>query len=216
MKQPVNTLVIFDCDGVLVDSEHLANQALVDCLADLQISMVVEDAIKKFKGRKLADCLTVIEKENGRALPELFEATFRQKMSEYFEAKLQPIEGVEKAIQSLPHLKCAASNAPLQKIKRSLEIVGLIHHFEENIFSAYTIQKWKPDPDLFLHACKEMGCRPSHSVVVEDSELGVQAALAGGFKVLAFGACTARHNDVTPFQYMSELPRLIQGLLPVD
>lgn len=209
-------LVIFDCDGVLVDSERLGNQALVDCLFELQITMSVEDAVRNFKGRKLADCLTEIEKTRNCTLPEAFEVKFRKKMGEYFETYLQPIEGVSRAIDSISHLKCAASNGPIHKTKRNLEIAGLIHHFEVNIFSAYTIQKWKPDPDLFLHACSAMGSCSSHSVVVEDSELGIQAALAGGFKVLAFGEHTVRHNHVIPFKHMSELPHLIQSVLPVD
>jgi HAD superfamily hydrolase (TIGR01509 family) len=211
-----NKLIIFDCDGVLVDSEHLANQALVDCLANIRISMSLEDALRNFKGRKLADCLAEIEKTNNCVLPESFEATFRQKMGEYFEAKLQPINGIAKALQSLSYSKCAASNGPVQKTKRNLEIAGLIHYFGDHIFSAYTIQKWKPEPDLFLHACKEMGSQPAHSVVVEDSELGIEAALAGGFKVLAFGVHTIQHRDVTSFQHMSELPKLIQEILSAN
>lgn len=208
--------MIFDCDGVLVDSEHLANQALVDCLSDLQIMMSVEDAIRNFKGRKLADCLLEIEKTRSCTLPELFEETFRRRMGEYFESRLQPIEGVAEAIEAIPHSKCVASNGPILKTKRNLEITGLLHQFGENIFSAYTIQKWKPAPDLFLHACKEMVSQPVDSIVIEDSELGIQAALAGGFKVLAFGVHTVKHRDVISFQHMSELSGLVRRLLPVN
>lgn len=206
-------LIIFDCDGVLVDSEHLANQALVDCLAEIQIKMTVDTAIQHFKGRKMADCFSEIEKTNNCILLEKFEASFRERMSEYFESRLKPIHGIADSLERIPHSKCVASNGPLKKTKRNLEIVGLAHHFGENIFSAYSIQKWKPEPDLFLHACREMASLPSNTIVVEDSELGIQAALAGGFKVLAFRIETVQNIDVVPFQDMSELPHLIDRLL---
>lgn len=209
MKIEVKKLVIFDCDGVLVDSEQLANQALVDCLSDLQIVMTVDEANQKFKGRKLADCLVEIEDTKSCTLPQSFESVFRQKMSEYFESQLQPIEGIADAVKRIHHLKCVASNGPLQKIKRNLEIVGLQPHFGENIFSAYTIQKWKPEPDLFLHACRVMGSTPEHSIVIEDTEFGIQAALAGGFKVLAYGVMSDKENVIS-FQKMCELPALIE------
>lgn len=205
-------LIIFDCDGVLVDSERLANQALVDCLAEHHVSMTVEDAIQRFKGRKLADCLAEIEVMKNASLPVTFEKTFRARMSGYFESQLGPVEGVEDALRRIPHSKCVASNGPIEKTRRNLEIAGLHRHFGENIFSAYTIQKWKPEPDLFLHACKEMGAEPANCIVVEDSELGIQAARAGGIAVLAYGVATARTPGVTPFQTMSELPGLIDRL----
>jgi HAD superfamily hydrolase (TIGR01509 family) len=211
----VKNLVIFDCDGVLVDSETLANKAFVDCLIEIQIQMTVEDAVKRFKGRKMADCLLEVEKLYSRALPKSFETTFRKRMSDYFESDLKPITDVEIAIKNISQIKCVASNGPLQKTKRNLEITGLIHHFGESIFSAYTIQKWKPEPELFLHACKEMGSAPKHSVVVEDSELGVQAACAGGFHVLAYGFKPSLNSEVVSFQHMSELPSLIDRLFMV-
>lgn len=203
-------LVIFDCDGVLVDSEPLANQALVDCLAGLQIVMTLEEALERFKGRKLADCLVDIEKTRNCVLPETFVITLRERMNDYFESRLRPIRGATEAVKSISHIKCVASNGPLEKMKRNLEITGFKPHFGEYIFSAYTIQKWKPEPDLFLHACREMGFEPRHCVVVEDSELGIQAARAGGFKVLALGGGSSADKGVIPFQDMTELPRLIE------
>ena len=203
-------LVIFDCDGVLVDSEHLANLALVDCLAELQVHMTVDEAIRRFKGRKLADSFAEIEKTSNCNLPTTFEFTFRKRMSDYFELHLQAIPGVDEALKQIPLLKCVASNGPLQKTKRNLEITKLSPYFGENIFSAYTIQRWKPDPDLFLHACKEMGATPNQCIVVEDSESGIQAARAGGFKVLAYGFTSSQDENVIPFQCMSELPKLIR------
>lgn len=201
-------LVIFDCDGVLVDSEHLASQVLVDCLSELQITMSVDEALRRFKGRRLADCLAEIERLENRTLPQAFDTTYRERMSECFESHLRPIHGVDEAIKRIAHIKCVATNGPLDKAKRNLALTGLLPHFGENVFSAYVIQKWKPDPELFLHACREMGSTPQNCVVIEDSASGIQAARAGGFTVLAFGQHAS--TEVISFQDMTELPELVE------
>lgn len=205
MKQ----LVIFDCDGVLVDSEHLASVALVECLSEHNISMTAEEADVRFIGKRLAECLKDIERIHNRQLPVTFEAQYRQRMSDYFEAKLQAVPGVEDAIKKIAYPKCVASNGPREKIIKNLEITKLLQYFGDNIFSAYTINKWKPEPDLFLHACKTMGFEPHQALVVEDSAIGIQGALAGGFKVLAYKVYVQNEN-VTQFNSMSELPDLIE------
>jgi HAD superfamily hydrolase (TIGR01509 family) len=205
-------LVIFDCDGVLVDSEHLSNQALVDCLAEVQINISTAEAIHRFKGRNLVDCFLEIETSHNCRLPEAFETDFRKKRAQYFESYLKPIDGIESAIKNISHMKCVASNGPQQMIKRNLEITGLGRYFGESIFSAYAVQKWKPDPDLFLHACKSMGVEPKDCIVVEDSDVGIRAARAGGLRVLAFGSPPMAGQDVTSFQDMSQLPALIDNL----
>lgn len=212
MQRHMKQLVIFDCDGVLVDSELLASVALVDCLTEHNIAMKAEDADERFKGKRLSDCLLEIEQLYSCKLPAEFTDVYRARMSEYFEAKLKAIDGVEDAIKKIPHPKCVASNGPLEKMKRNLEITGLRNYFEENIFSAYTIQKWKPDPDLFLHACKTMGSEPQHAVVIEDSAIGIRGALAGGFKVLAYNVPSVQNVNVTHFRYMSELPTHIRSV----
>lgn len=204
-------LVIFDCDGVLVDSEHISNQALIDCLSEIKIEMSVDEALLRFKGRNLTECFSEIQTLRNCLLPSSFESTFRQRRRDYFESQLQPIKGIHAAIQKIPHSKCVASNGPEQMIKRNLELTKLSHHFGENIFSAYSIQKWKPDPSLFLHACKKMRSEPRMCVVIEDSEAGVAAALAGGFNVLAFGF-KASFCEVVSFETMSELPDLIEQI----
>ncbi len=209
-------LVIFDCDGVLVDSEHLANKAFVDCLAEIQITITVEEAIRRFKGRKMADCFSDVESSEKCKLPSAFEADLRERMNGYFETHLKAVSGAESAVKSVTVAKCVASNGPLQKTKRNLEITKLSTYFGEDVFSAYTIQKWKPDPDLFLHACKMMGSTPDHCIVVEDSDSGIQAALAGGFKVLAFGAEHTSSGNVTSFQSMLELPSLVDSFFKYD
>ncbi len=211
MQGHMKNMVIFDCDGVLVDSEQLANLALIECLAEINITMSIDEANQRFIGRRFADCLADVEKISNRPLPTKFAATYRARMGEYFESKLQPIHGVVEAVQGLTHAKCVASNGPLVKMKRNLEITGLLPFFGDNIFSAYTIEKWKPDPDLFLYACRTMGFEPHQCVVVEDSQPGIQAALAGGFKVLAY-KIAIDHENVIRFQSMSELPLLVENI----
>lgn len=206
-------LVIFDCDGVLVDSEHLANQALVDCLAELDIAMTVDEAVQRFQGRRLRDCLAEIEQVRNCTLPKGFDKTYRDRTIVYYASKLRSVPGIEDAIKRVPYAKCVASNGPLDQMKTNLMATKLIHHFGENLFSAYAIQKWKPDPDLFLHACTQMGSSPDHCVVVEDSEAGVAAALAAGMRVFAFGHKPAAQARFTAFREMSTLPDLIQQAL---
>ena len=211
MQQYMKNMVIFDCDGVLVDSEHLAHQVLIECLAEIDIPMTIEEANKRFIGRRLADCLHDIEKIANCTLPPGFSVTYRERTAQYFESQLRAMDGAMAAVQNIVHAKCVASNGPLIDMKRNLQITGLLPFFGDHIFSAYTIQKWKPEPDLFLHASKTMGFEPYQCVVVEDSVPGIQAALAGGFKVLGYKA-TSKNKDVIPFQSMFELPELVETI----
>ncbi len=182
-------LIIFDCDGVLVDSEKIANQVFVDCLADCQVSMSVAEAIRLFKGQKVSHCLSIIEGLTGSKLPSDFETNFRTKMMSRFETSLKPVEGVEAAIRALKDFNmCVASNGPIEKMQKTLSLVGLDKYFGKNIFSAYSIQKWKPEPDLFLHASSVFEVDPGNCLVIEDSALGIVAAQRAQMKVLGFVA----------------------------
>ncbi len=208
----MSKLIIFDCDGTLVDSENLANQVLVDYLQELNIQMSAFEALSRFKGRNMKECLREIEKLSNQFLPQDFEANYRQRMDIVFDRELKVIEGAEEVLKNISHPMCVASNAPVQKTKRSLATTKLDKYFGENIFSAYTIQKWKPEPDLFLHACKEMKFKPSQCVVIEDSDLGVQAGIKAGMQVLHYQSEeTARPklNQVQVFSSMKELISLL-------
>lgn len=207
-------LIIFDCDGVLVDSEKIANQAFVDCLADCKVSMSLTEAIQLFKGQKVSHCLTIIESITGSKLPQNFEATFRDKMMSAFETSLKPITGVEDAIRALKGFDmCVASNGPIEKVQKTLSLTGLDKHFGKNIFSAYTIQKWKPEPDLFLHASSTFKVQPKDCLVVEDSALGILAAQRAKMNVLGFAAGDNEkelsETGVAIFDDMFNLPKLV-------
>ncbi|WP_442782829.1 HAD family hydrolase [Collimonas fungivorans] len=178
-------LVIFDCDGTLVDSETVATEVMVDYLAELDMPLSAEVALARFKGGRMADCVAELEQMFGRSLPADFAKVLRDRIAPALHQRLQPIEGALELVQSLKVPFCMASNGPLHQIKVSLSVTGLWPYFEGRIFSAYDVGSWKPAPDLFLHAARTMGVEPSRCAVVEDSLPGVQAGVAAGMQVFA-------------------------------
>ena len=209
--------VIFDCDGVLVDSEPLENQVFVECVAALGLDLTLEEAIDAYKGKKLAECVADVERRLGRSVPDSFIPDFRMRSAEVFHAQLQPIPGVEGVIETVQSLSipfCVASSGPREKIEENLAITGLLSYFQGNIVSAYEVGSWKPDPSLFLHAAETLGAAPKTCAVIEDSLPGVQAGVAAGMTVFGYAA----DSDAGPlaaagaqiFQEMNELTALLQ------
>ncbi|WP_166967823.1 HAD family hydrolase [Yeosuana marina] len=180
--------VIFDCDGVLVDSEPIGNQILVDMANQLGANIDLDFAMKHFKGSHFKECVKIIEELVKQSIPETFEIEYRTKSLEEFEKHLKPIEGVTNVIERLQMPFCVASSGMKSKMEFNLNLVGLLPYFEGKLFSCYDIQKFKPEPDVFLWAAKTMGFQPHECVVIEDSLLGVKGALAGGFDVFGFTA----------------------------
>ena len=177
---------IFDCDGTLVDSEVLANEVLVEAVAEHGLSLSVHEALVLFRGGKMAECVAQIEARIGRSLPEDFVPRLRARTAEAFRDRLRPVEGAVDLVRSIPWPICVASSGPPEKIRLSLSVTGLLPYFEGRIFSSYEIGYWKPDPGLFLHAARNMGVEPQACAVVEDSLPGIQAGIAAGMKVFAF------------------------------
>ncbi|UUX48536.1 HAD-IA family hydrolase [Nisaea acidiphila] len=205
--------VIFDLDGTLVDSETLCNQAFLDLLPEL--NRPVESLVARFRGMQLAAILRDIESEIGRPLPETFEAAYRAQVSALFARDLRAMPGVPDMLEDLAHPRCIASSGPLPKIRQALDVSGLAPHFGAHLFSSYEIGVWKPEPGLFLHAAREMGFAPEQCVVVEDSDVGVRAALSAGMKALHFlphGLATV-HPEAETFDDMSLLPAMIEAKL---
>ncbi|WP_228852383.1 HAD family hydrolase [Aegicerativicinus sediminis] len=183
--------VIFDCDGVLVDSEPLSNGMLVTMANELGASIDLDFAYRNFKGHSLQHCLKVISTLIQDSLPRTFENEYRERSYEIFKTEMTPIEGIEEVLQSLDKPFCVASSGPREKIRLNLKKTGLLPYFQNAIYSCYDIQKWKPDPGIFLHAAASMGFKVEDCLVIEDSVAGVTAAKNGGFEVLAF-----TENDV--------------------
>ena len=178
--------VIFDCDGVLVDSEPLAEATIAVMANEIGIDINIEYAKRNFKGDSFKNILNHIESKFNTSLPNNFESEYRRRSFEMFTKKLKPVEGILNVIKSLNIPFCVASSGPQNKIKHNLKLTGLLPYFEDRIFSCYDIQKWKPEPDIFLHAASSMGFSVDECIVVEDTLIGITAALQGGFDVFGF------------------------------
>lgn len=179
-------LVIFDCDGVLVDSEVISNGLLAEMMAELGHPMTTEEASQKFAGRSLADVLALAESVLGRPIPEDLGQHYGQRLSERLRHELKPVAGAKEAIASLPYSRCVASSSTFERIRLSLDVTGLAPLFGNNIFSATQVAHGKPAPDLYRFAADAMASTPSACVVVEDSPLGVSAGVAAGMTVIGF------------------------------
>ena len=179
------SLVIFDCDGVLVDSESLSNKLMAEMLGEHGFDISSEQAHRTFEGTSMKFIKAYFFEQTGRHLPENFEKSFRKRSNELFSRELQPIPGIRNFIESLSIPYVVASNGPREKIEPNLKITGLDVLFGTRIFSAYDIKKWKPKPDLYLHAASTMQIPPERCLVIEDSVSGITAAKAA--QMTAFG-----------------------------
>lgn len=211
-------LVIFDADGVLVDSEEIALAVLARAARAVGAQIDLPEALTLFRGLKIADCVAQIERRSGRPVGETFIYDVRRATALAFEADLQAVEGVYDALAAISAPVCVASNGPMSKLAQTLSLTGLQGHFEGRVFSAYEVGSWKPDPGLFLHAAAALGADPAHCVVVEDSLAGVQAAKAAGMRVLGFtGGRPAAWSELgqagaEPFDRMAELPARLAAI----
>ena len=203
--------VIFDLDGTLVDSEGLCNQAFLDLLP--QLSDTVESLIKRYRGKKLASILADLENRLCQNLPAAFEQDYRQRVAELFARELKPMPGVVEMLEATNFPKCIASSGPPLKIRQALHVSGLAPYFGDSIFSSYEVGSWKPAPGLFQYAAHAMGFMPGQCVVVEDSDVGIEAAVAAGMKAFQYvqksGTLSCRAGDRVPFDDMSQLPQLL-------
>ncbi|MEL0652837.1 HAD family hydrolase [Algibacter sp. TI.3.09] len=180
--------VIFDCDGVLVDSEPVSIQVLVDIANEYGANIDLAYGMKHFKGSFFDACKRMISELAQKQLPDSLESEYRQRSFEAFKKDMKPVEGVKDVLENINRPFCVASSGPEDKIELNLGLTGLLPFFENKIFSCYKIQKWKPDPAVFLWAAETMGFKPEECVVIEDSISGVRAAKAGGFDVFGYVA----------------------------
>ncbi len=201
-------LVIFDCDGTLVDSEFLCNLALQHQLGEIGVEYQACDLILIYRGIQFESIMSCLESELSIKLPEYFEVEYRKKVRDLFDEKLKANEGVEAVLRSLNLPICVASSAPRAKIEQALQVTGLKKYFNDNhIFSAYEVGSWKPEPGLFLHAAKIMGFEPKDCCVVEDSLVGLQAANQAKMKSIYYAPHTNDRNIIAKAQikHMSAL-----------
>lgn len=182
-------LVIFDCDGVLVDSEPLANEVLRDALAGHGLVLTLDQVVGEFVGHSMTSVQERAETMLGRKLPDDFIDRVQARTFDIFRDHLKPVSGVEDVIRELQKKGmqiCIASSGSHDKMDLTLTLTGLKHYFGEHIFSSYDVARGKPYPDLYLHAAREMGVDPALCLVIEDSLPGVQGAVAAGMEVMAY------------------------------
>ena len=184
MTRPLE-LVIFDCDGVLVDSERLAVRVEAALLGELGWPLSQAEVIERFMGRSQAFMLQAIQERLGGRLPDGWQDLLDRRYRAAFDAELTPVDGVVEALDRIAIPTCVASGGSHEMLRHTLGLTGLYERFQGRIFSASEVAEGKPAPDLFLHAAARLGAEPAACAVVEDSRYGVQAARAAG--MLAFG-----------------------------
>jgi HAD superfamily hydrolase (TIGR01509 family) len=191
-------LVIFDCDGVLVDSELIFARILAECLVAADFPTTIDEAITLGFGKNRFTLSEAVEVWFGRALPDTFFDTFAVRSASAFEHELSPMAGVTDLLAALPTPRCVASNGRLDRVRQRLAVTGLLSFFDPHVFSASQVAHGKPAPDLFLFAAQRLGVTPQNCIVVEDSIPGVEAAVAAGMPVVGFcggGHCPDSHAD---------------------
>ena len=208
-------LVIFDCDGVLVDSEPISNRVFRDMLDEIGLPLSLDYMYEHFVGLSMDACMDLVSQLRGQPAPEGFLACVQQRTEEALRAHVQPMPGIHDVLDGLRLPYCVASSGAHSKIRTSLGATGLLDRFDGRIFSAQDVPRSKPAPDLFLHAAATLGHAPVRCLVIEDTPTGVRAGIAAGMRVFGFAAITPAQRLVdagahATFGTMRELPALIE------
>jgi HAD superfamily hydrolase (TIGR01509 family) len=209
-------LVIFDCDGVLVDSERVAIKVDVQVLRRLGLHLTEADVVERFVGVSDAGFRSGVEAMLNRPLPKDWESEIEPLYREAFRRELTPVAGIHATLDRIFLPTCVASSGSHEKIRFSLGMTGLLDRFEGRIFSAIDVDRGKPAPDLFLYAAKRMGVEPEACAVVEDSAFGAEAGRAAGMQVFGFSgsvtpAARLQGPNTVVFDRMTDLPDLLNG-----
>lgn len=188
-------MVIFDCDGVLVDSEIIANRIDAEVLSDLGYKVSTEESIKKFTGMNMDTVRDLILQESGINLPQNFSDLTQKRILNAFESELQPL--IYEALEYCKDMtKCVASSSPKSRVIKSLELTKQDHFFRtEHIYVSSQVNRGKPFPDLFLFAAQQMEIPPENCLVIEDSIAGIKAAQSAGMRVIGFLGGSHTHFD---------------------
>ena len=216
--------IIFDCDGVLVDSEPLSMQIDVEILAENGVIMSAEEAHARFVGKTFAAMIDEVESEFGVHFPADASARKDQRLLLLYEIKLQVVEGVAVALREIGQQQYSvASNSPSERVAAALRITGLTPFFADRITTFEHVARPKPEPDVFIEAARRAGYRPQDCIVIEDSVTGVTAAQAAGCTVLGFAGTHPKQDEQSlklleagaraTFNHMATLPNLVRGYL---
>ncbi len=218
MEQEPVELVIFDCDGVLVDSERVYVGVDIEVLTELGCSFSREEVVELFVGSSTEVCTALVEEHLGRRLEEDWQRHYAHRYEEALLAQAAAVEGIEDALDGLAAPFCVASNGGHETIRRSLKLTGLLERFADGrVFSATDVARGKPEPDLFLHAARALGVDPARCAVIEDSPYGVRAARAAGMRSFGYAGGLTRPErlegpNTVVFDDMRVLPALLAGM----
>ena len=208
-------LIIFDCDGVLVDSERITNTVFAQKLNALSIPVDLDYMFEHFVGHSMEYDLALVEKLLGKPIPDGFVDDLRASMTVALQAELQPVDGIRDVLDNLQIPYCVASSGDHEKMRTTLGMTKLWSYFEGRIFSVTEVPRAKPYPDVFLYAAQRMGAAPSQCLVVEDTPTGVKAAVAAGMTVLGYAKLTPAHRleaeGAITFDDMRTLPQYLQS-----
>ena len=215
--------LLFDCDGTLVDSEPLLADVMADVLTRVGLPFAAPQYMEEFRGVRFANIVAELERRYGAlddATRDMAESEMRRNMQARMSRELQPISGIREALERLgAYPRCVASNGPEHKIRRALDSTGLRPYFEDRLYSGYTIESWKPEPGLFLHAARDMGFAPEHCVVIDDAEVGVAAGLAAGMRTIHINRFPERETTPTgaiALHHMRDLPDVVARLAQLE
>jgi HAD superfamily hydrolase (TIGR01509 family) len=207
-------LIIFDCDGVLVDSERITNRVFAEMLGEIGIDVTLDEMFEQFMGRTLADCIGLITQKFGRAPPTDFLQRYRPRRNAALLAEAKAIPGIEYALDRITIPFCVASSGEHEKMRATLGATGLLRRFAGKIFSATEVARGKPAPDVFLLAANRLNTPPNECLVIEDTATGVTAGVAAGMTVFGYSALIRPERLLEAgarltFDNMHELPALI-------
>jgi len=214
-------LIIFDCDGVLVDSERVANEVFAQILEEVcGLQFTLEDMFETFVGHSRAQCLQKIEALIGKPPPPELDRRYQQDINLALAESVAAIDGIETVLEQLSLPYCVASSGSHEKMRMTLGMTDLIRFFDDNIFSTSDVERGKPHPDIYLHAARTMEIEdPERCLVIEDSPIGVTGAVAAGMNVFGFAELMPAHKLHASgahlvFDRMHDLPDLITNHIP--
>ena len=209
-------LVIFDCDGVLVDSEPITNRIFARMLNELGLRISLEDMFERFVGRSMPQCLEIITKLLGRPVPQQFIEEYHTRSAAALQAELKAVPDIETVLAAMRIPFCVASSGTHEKMQTTLGVTGLLPQFRGKMYSVTEVAQSKPFPDVFLHAARQQGVMPADCAVIEDTPTGVRAGVAAGMTVFGYCALTPKQRLVEAgahhtFERMRDLSALISG-----
>jgi HAD superfamily hydrolase (TIGR01509 family) len=209
-------LIIFDCDGVVVDSESIVHEVFGEFLRELGIALPPARIHEQFLGRTLADSMAIVAGLTGRPVPAGALDGYRARRDQVLRERVRPVEGIREVLERLDVPFCIASSGDHAKMRATLGATSLLPLFEERLFSATEVERGKPAPDVFLYAAARMRAAPARTAVVEDSVNGIAAARAAGMAAFGFVGLTpaarlAEAGAEATFAHMRELPALLAG-----